>query len=811
MKKYIFLIIVVIVSLSSQAMAAITSVTLTAASPTTMSNGRTYYCAGRIAAGDYTFRIQANDPAATGKAYWSNAAQHTILVAFPGGSNFWVDLNSPGADASGGNNITVISATDNSGGAGPYTTIDYTVVVRFNWNAAPVAAAGNTITATVTASNGTTTNNTTRTFNFGVISQIAVLNFSQSGDAADTYVNPWHDAFNVTGRIVYYSAVDGVMTTQVNLAEISGLTLYRSGIAAGATVVFSGALNDFQYAVPASYFAFGAITAAAATTGAYTWSITAAMSTGAATEPSSSGTLVVNVGMVSVNPGGLIFVNGGGRDAPPYNVRSVNVSGTQLQLTTTAAMNGTVTFVINDGTNNYNLQVVNGAATGTVLISPYPAVGGGVNTPVNYTVASVSGGVYGNTTAGAGQNSSALILNSTGYTCRWENTHWPGHDNVPAFTSLVGVVTSTATSFRLQWTALSTAAPSYDYDFDTYRVYYRTGGATPGSWLMLDRTNTAALGVIGAGTVILDVGGPANPLAPLTAYDYRISAVDVFGNEVPLASQISGSVTTAAVTVEATVSDGISTFNNTFFNVTAPAITTDPALRVVRKTAIKVSLYIVTAGPAPEQVNLIVANNDSDVPATQFGVSGTNDDILTLANGAGRWSVPCMKVAPNTYEALISSEHPVMAMGANARFIVETVIGGVTAYYDHTPDAAPPGNWWNDEWRFRVSQPVNFFPWPTRVLNNVLTSTMPCCFPAYYLTIDSLVTIKVYDVKGRVIMVLAENLYRPGGQNIKDNGWCGTNKDNRRVGPGLYYIHIKATTFGNKVTLDKILKVVVAH
>jgi hypothetical protein len=97
------------------------------------------------------------------------------------------------------------------------------------------------------------------------------------------------------------------------------------------------------------------------------------------------------------------------------------------------------------------------------------------------------------------------------------------------------------------------------------------------------------------------------------------------------------------------------------------------------------------------------------------------------------------------------------------------------------------------------------------VLNNVMTTRLPCCYPAYFLAADALVSIKVYDVKGRVIAILADKQFRPGGQNIKDGGWCGRNKDNNRVGPGLYYIHITATSFFGKVVLDKTLKVVVEH
>ncbi|MBN2078594.1 MAG: fibronectin type III domain-containing protein [Spirochaetes bacterium] len=804
MKKILFILTLAACLIApALARAAIESVTLTPAPTTTLSNGRPYYCAGV----SYTFRIQARDPAATGKGYWSNAADHTIEVSFPGGSSFYVDLNSPGADAFGGTNITVDSATDNSGGV--YTVIDYTVVVRFNWNAGPVAAVSNSIVATVTANNGATTDNATRTFIFGVISQIAVINFAQTADAADGYVNPWHDTFDLTGRIAYYIAGQNI-STLVPLAEISSITLYRNpATPAGAAVVNSGTNNDFQYAVPAEYFSFGQPTAATVVTGAYTWSITATMATGGASEPSSSGTLGLTVGMVSVAAaGGITFVNGGGVNAP-YYVRSVNVAGTRLSLATPAAMVGTVNFSVDDDLgNSYAVQVNNGATSGAVDLGVTPTavqVPDATNVNVTYEVQSVTGGAYGNTNPANGQNVPARILNSGGHACRWENNHPPGDQGAP-FTTGGGVVATTAISFTLEWDPLTTAGPNYDADFDTYRVYFRRTGDP--SWEMLDRSTHAALGNIGVvGTpVSFTVGGVGQELEPLTQYEYQISALDVFGNDVLLGNRIVGTVTTNAEQVTASISDGISSYNNDHFN------DTNPESRPVRKSAITVTVKIYTAGSIPDSVRIIVANNDSDLGPgpPQYGMTSTQDSILNLPADQ-RWSISCARKGANTYEGFIPSEHPLMQIGTNIRFIVETWEGGTATWNDHTPDPAPPGDWWSDEWRFRVAKKALFIPWPTRVLNNVLTNRLPCCFPAYFLVADALVTIKVYDVKGRVIATLAEKMYRPGGQNIKEMGWCGLNKDNRRVGPGLYYIHIKAVTIGNRTILDKMMKVVVAR
>ncbi|MDM8007094.1 MAG: hypothetical protein QUV05_13225, partial [Phycisphaerae bacterium] len=325
---------------------------------------------------------------------------------------------------------------------------------------------------------------------------------------------------------------------------------------------------------------------------------------------------------------------------------------------------------------------------------------------------------------------------------------------------------------------------------------------------ILDRT-VAGYGYLGTlGTGSCTVGGSSNQLEILTAYDYQVSAVDVWGNEVAVANRIQGSVTTTAFQVTASVSDGISSYGNDNFE------NRDPSVRQVRDTGIKITVRITTAGTLPDKVSIVFAGNDSDLPgawpAGQYGVTGTADDMLALP-AADRWSVSCIKVTANTYEGIISSKHPLVKYGTNVRFIVATEKSGVVTYTDHTPDAPGLGDWWTDEWRFRVQKKTIFIPWPTRVLNNVMTAELPCCFPAYFVPVDSLVTIKVYDIKGRVIATLSDRVYRPGGQNIKDLGWCGYNKDNRRVGPGLYYIEIKAITVGNKTVIDKIMKVVVAH
>jgi len=69
----------------------------------------------------------------------------------------------------------------------------------------------------------------------------------------------------------------------------------------------------------------------------------------------------------------------------------------------------------------------------------------------------------------------------------------------------------------------------------------------------------------------------------------------------------------------------------------------------------------------------------------------------------------------------------------------------------------------------------------------------------------------VYDIKGRVVATILDNAYRKGGRNIKDQGWFGTNKANKKLGVGMYYIHIQAKSiYGGRIIINKFKKVVIA-
>ena len=378
-------------------------------------------------------------------------------------------------------------------------------------------------------------------------------------------------------------------------------------------------------------------------------------------------------------------------------------------------------------------MIGNNSYEGTVLISPMPTVAAGGNIQVDYSVMSITGSAYG-----GGQSASGLIPNSGPFSCRWENNHPPG-EQAGVFTTqppAPGDYSSTATSFTLYWYPLDAgpASVNHDLDFHTYRIYYKKSTET--DFIMVDGSLDGALltrGVVGT-PLSYTIGGPGNELSPLTYYDYRISAVDIFGNEVPLARQIVSSVTTKPTQIEASITDGITNYNNAHF-ISNP----NPTVRVLRRTAIKVSVRIVTAGTLPDGVSLVIAGNDSDV-VSQFG-TGTIDEITNpaLVDGTSRWSYPCTKVGANTYEGYIPSDNPLVATNSRIRMNIATFKSGTPTYNDVQNEE----NYWLNEWRFSIGKKVLLIPVSHQGAEQRADQrSCPAVSRRIFLIVDSLVTIQ---------------------------------------------------------------------
>jgi len=528
------------------------------------------------------------------------------------------------------------------------------------------------------------------------------------------------------------------------------------------------------------------------------------------------------------------FLGGGGRgptsfppDYVPVNYyRGYGIPGTSIELTATmnvggsqVPMYGAVSFTVSytDGTNSDTFTVVipSGSATGTAAI-PYDSLSGfnpawltsGSTVPWSYTVTAVSG-----------DYASGVITSSASETIRWDRGDAPS-TGTPAI--VFQQVVTTTSSCSLYWTPLDTTAAG-DQDFYEYLVYYReTGTSTYKLWN--GATDAALRGLannpfpapVSDAVKRFDVNGwkytTITNLKLFTGYDFYITAVDVFGNEITEANAAppAGSRTfrTQPYSILVTISDGYPkepTNPHSYTNFAGL-----PSTRPLFEINTKVQLNIISSGEEPEVVR---------VWYTDYSSEPTNmvDTVLNKANTAAFGS-PCRLLsveatnpAPNTWIAYIPTKTtpPILFTGNTIRFVVETVRRGSSAFADMDMSDLDPND---DEWTYTIVAPPKLTPHPTRVLNNVITSkkSESVAYPSYYLSEDAYVSITVYDIKGRLIVSLIDKAFRRGGQNIKEEGWNGSNKSSNKVGVGLYYMQIYAKNTKGKVILNSFEKVIVA-
>lgn len=787
MKRYLYsLLMIILFAFWGRAYATITSVVLTPANPTFLSMGNGYYLAGKA----YTFTVQVVDPDLTG---WNQITE--VLLTIPNSTNIQLRVSNITGTGAGNHTLTIVSGTVGctSSIAGTWNNFTVTFTITFQWNTQESAWALNrNIVASATTTfpaNNTLTD--TKQVSYGVCASIRILNFAQGGVAADGMVNPWHSAFDVTGTVVYNvpgaAAADAVhLVADAGAGEITNAELRRNGI---VTVANDGDETDgLTLTVPLEYFFSLDNTPPYSQLGNHTWTVRITCNTAGGPEISVN-SLTINCDVVEIT--NIEIINGGGRNALPNYWRSVNVPGTQVRVTarlqwagTPVVGNTTVRIQDSEG-NNTDVLIPNGQPNAIANIT-YPAVAAQATDTITYQAISISGGAHDDE-----QNVAVRIPQVATRTVYWDNADPPGN-NAPQFTTYNGH-SQTATTITVNWAALPNAA-TIDGDFDSYRIYYRESS---GAWFMVDRTIIAALGNVA--TTQATITG----LTPLTNYDIRISAVDVFGYEVDLVNQITDTISTTATSIEVSVTDGIAMWGDTSFGTVA-------SNRPVRRTAIRVNVRIVTAtADLPDTVNLIVALGDIGVGGDLI-VGGVIDPSLT--EGIDYFRITTSRMSPNTWVGYIPDTNPLITTGNDVRFIIETIKSGITTYTDSDSESeAPPGNPNDLEYSFAITTPTQFTPWPTRILNNVITDKNPICYPAYYLTDDAYVEITVYDIKGRPVAKLLDNAFRKGGQNIKEGGWNGTNKANNKLGVGLYYIHIRAKRVSDgKIILNSFQKVVIA-
>ncbi|HPS57380.1 MAG TPA: hypothetical protein PK514_04680 [Spirochaetota bacterium] len=802
--------------LPATSMSAITGVSVSADTPTTVS-GDPYYLASSSTSYDYV--VTVTDPAAATRDYYNYvdlvipmAGGNTITARWTADAGFGLFVFQAGSWGS-----STIAAADGTTVSGT-TTLTLTFRITFAWNI-PLSHNGTPGLKTITATaydDALTNMSGSTSITYGFCNQVKVGTFAQGGSAADGMVNPYSAAFNVTGSIYYNIAGTSLALTN---ADINTVALYRDAV--NTAIANTGADPAFIFSVDP---------APGDTLGGFDWRISVTLNNpDASTNPLfAANTLpciydrVQVTSIVISNPGNAGRING------TTHWRSTLVPGTtitinaEMQLNSTG-MNGDTVFRINNGSTNWDVTILSGETGGTFVIpsaAPDMITESGSDT---YTITQITNPYYGVQTGNA-QIRETVNYPDTQYSDQlvwWDDADAP--NGGAALTNGVAPVRS-ATSVTVYWVPVNTSTASADGDFYEYRVYIRETAGTP-PWNQWNGDNDPLLRDSAPGVIVNNPNGSTSPalnftnpggqkyttvtgLDIFTEYEYYVTAVDIFGNEIS-----TGTIDTFRTTpysIEATVSDGITSISNaTFATDNSPA---GYGTRQLRDTNISVTLRIVTsAGEDPDSVIVWFTNNPhdgGDIPIIDIGNNTANVTAFTGANILE--SVNARKTAPNEWVAYLPSESDIIINGNSVRFVVETTKEGTSAFSDWNTSNLNDFN--NDnEWSFSIITAPDFTPWPTRMLNNVITNDNPVAYPSYYLTDDAYVTITAYDIKGRPVAVLLDKGFRRAGQNIKEDGWAGTNKNRKKLGVGLYYIRILAKRASDgKVIIDKYSKIVVA-
>ncbi len=807
--------------------AAVTSVIVTPPAPSVV-KGNSYYLAGV----QYDFRVQVTDPAASARSYYSYVDLSIPLDASNTLAARWTAPAAAGAGSysitSGGGSSLIEAASDGVNVSGTtMLSLRFRITFAYDINAPAGISqtpASRTISAAAVDDAASSLTGSALSV-YGFCSQVKLAGMAQSGDAADGRINPHFLAgsFNVTGTLIYnISGADSSDTVQGTVGTISLYEDDDNNYATGNTATpyaDTDGNTSVSITVPCTYFNGRALRP-------YYWRCQAALSPGGTSICRNSLQLINDrVAVTSIS-----ITQGGGRDNGSYHWRSMSVSGTRVTVnaqmqSSGGGMTGNTNFEINySGGTSFTVSIPNGQTSATAVIpaASLPSPAEGSTSSCEYHVTSIRGGNHGDqgdgtigsTTENTGDDqvdptvTGADPFGAAAYTrqvIHWDNLHGPS-----VSTDDITTLTLSATSVAFTWTpALDTSDTSPHGDFYEYRLYYREAD-TLDSFKQWDGDNDAALRGLEAATTT-----NVQNLKIFTSYDFYLVGVDIFGNESPVTDREGNTIPTAdystfkttPYSIQAAVTDGITTYDNqTFITGSEPG---DYQTRPLRAANIKVSLNIVTSGDDPETVRVWFTNDFTDNTDMVITGAAQVENAGGFIEGALDSSL-AQKTAPNTWTAYLPTTSAAVQSGSGVRFVVETEKDGVRVFTDTNSFAEDPADPNNNEWSFYITTEAQFTPWPTRVFNNVLTRSSPTAYPAYYLSDDAYVTIRVYDIKGRPVVTILDKAYRRGGQNIKDQGWSGTNKSRRKLGIGLYYMHFKAKRVSDgKTILNDIKKIVI--
>jgi len=839
MKKiylHIIITIFLIISAFTSAYAAITGVSVSIPpgnGPTTVSTGDDYYLASSLyATYAYEFEVTINDPAAATRDFYD----YVDLEIELGGGNIitarWVapavagnpgTFNLQAGDFGSSDIETAVTGTNVSG----TTTLVLTFQITFAWDIG-LPSNGNPAIRTITATafdDAPSSGTGSTTDNYGFCNRVKILNLAQDGEAADGMIHPHAANFNVTGNIAYNI---GGATDTVPAADISAVQLWQDtnndGVSdSNTTLPNGGALPAISFTVDPGPAIFAL--------GTTYWRCPVILNNpdASTTTLDSSNSLPCTFDRVQVT--GMVITNpaNAGRDDGNTHWRSTLVPGTSMTLNAQlqnagTGMQGNTDFTISNGSNTFTITINNGSNSSTVVIPSAAPDMISESASDTYTITNITGSSYGT------QTGDAQIRDAVNYPVAYyaDQTAWWDDSDAPNGGVALNPPTTgaaTAAGVTIYWDPMDTRTTSADGDFYEYRLYIRETAGTPpwNQWdgdddtLLRDAppaavtdnpypsTNTALHFTNPGGQKYTTITG----LDIFTEYEYYVTAVDIFGNETP-APGANETFRTTPYSIEATVSDGPTQItNDVFASQLSPA---GYAGRQLKLANIKVTLRIVTTEEeTPDTVRVWYTDNPHDGGDIDI-VVGSSANTGAFASPPYLESANALRITPNDWVAYLPTTSPIIQAGNSVRFVVETRKGATSSFSDLDMSELPIPLNNNNEWSFSIIDPPNFKPWPVRILNNVLTDKNPVCYPSYYLTDDAFVTITAYDIKGRPVATIIDNAFRRGGQNIKDQGWRGVNKARRKLGVGLYYIHIKAERASDgKVILNKFKKVVVAR
>jgi photosystem II stability/assembly factor-like uncharacterized protein len=186
-------------------------------------------------------------------------------------------------------------------------------------------------------------------------------------------------------------------------------------------------------------------------------------------------------------------------------------------------------------------------------------------------------------------------------------------------------------------------------------------------------------------------------------------------------------------------------------------------------------IWSITTLPDPYTTSLAVDGQGGIFEGSGFFGIGFSNNVYHSTNGGISWT---------SIKAGIPTNSPVLTLGVDTldRLLAGTLSSGVLRWSNTSTSLQNPPN--NIADKFELSQN---YPNPFNPVTTI----------KYYLPSRSKVVLKIYDILGKEIRILVDDIQSPG---LKSVIWDGTNNQGESVGSGVYIYQIRA---GNEIQTKK--------